>query len=244
VTLLLWCLLMYLGSRTAADGFPQRFERDIGAALSVVGALSLGLILKSFWLAWQRTRLTPVAAGSLAVAVPAVLVLGVQVVRGTTAETHSARLLSAPVVAAGDWLRRHNSGGTIVSTGMNDGITERSVLALGGYPGLQWYTSASLAHPRSLPTAGLKPLIDAREVLEHPGSCLAARAIATEDVRYVVLYRGASADFDLASFRADRAGYRKVFANPSVIIYAPQSRARGARSGGQDSMGSAGCVAY
>jgi hypothetical protein len=247
VTLLLWCLLMYLGSRTAADGFPQRFERDIGAPLSVVGALSLGLILKSFWLAWQRTRLTPVAAGSLAVAVPAVLVLGVQAVRGANAETHSARLLSAPVVAAGDWLRRHNSGGTIVSTSMNDGITERSVLALGGYPGLQWYTSASLAHPRSLPPAGLKPLIDAREVLEHPGSCRAARAIATEDVRYVVLYRGDSADFDLASFRANRAMYRKVFANPSVIIYAPRprpARAGGARSGGQDSMASAGCMAY
>jgi hypothetical protein len=82
---------------------------------------------------------------------------------------------------------------------------------------------------------------------EHPGSCLAARAIATEDVRYVVLYRGDSADFDLASFRADWAAYRKVFANPSVIIYAPRSRparASGARSGGQDSMASAGCMAY
>ncbi len=43
VTMILWCLMMYAGSRTAADGFPQRFERDLGAALSVVGALGAGV---------------------------------------------------------------------------------------------------------------------------------------------------------------------------------------------------------
>ncbi|HXZ73771.1 MAG TPA: hypothetical protein VEH31_23270, partial [Streptosporangiaceae bacterium] len=32
-TVLLWSVAMYVGSRTAADGFPQRFERDLGAPL-------------------------------------------------------------------------------------------------------------------------------------------------------------------------------------------------------------------
>lgn len=220
VTMILWCVLMYLGSRTAADGFPQRFERDIGAALSVVGALSLGVILRSAWQAWLRTRLAPVAVLSLSLAVLAALVIGVHTDREASAESHSARVLSAPVVAAGNWLRQHNSGGTIVSTSMNDGITERSVLALGGYTGLMWYDTDSLNHPRSLPAGGMKPLIDSQEVLVHPGSCLAAKAIASEDVRYVVLYRGDSQDFDLASFRADPVRYAEVFENRSVIIYA------------------------
>jgi hypothetical protein len=220
VTMILWCVLMYVGSRTAADGFPQRFERDLGAALSVVGALSLGVILKSVWLAWRRTRLAPVAVLSLSLAVLAALVIGVQTVRGVGNESRSARLLSAPVVAAGNWLRQHNSGGTIVSTGMNDGITERAVLALGGYAGLMWYDSAALSHPRSLPAGGMKPLLESHEVLLHPDSCLAAKALASEDVRYVVLYRGDSQDFDLASFRADRVRYLRVFQNRSVIIYA------------------------
>src|SRR5262249_57208573 len=35
VTVLLWCAAMYVGSRTAADGFPQRVERDLGAPLAV-----------------------------------------------------------------------------------------------------------------------------------------------------------------------------------------------------------------
>ncbi len=42
VTLIAWCLVMYAGSRTAADGFPQRFERDLGAPLSVTAALAAG----------------------------------------------------------------------------------------------------------------------------------------------------------------------------------------------------------
>lgn len=220
VTIILWCVLMYLGSRTAADGFPQRFERDLGAALSVAGALGLGVILRSVWLAWRRARLAPVAVLSLSLALLAVLVIGAQTVRGMSNESRSARLLSAPVVAAGNWLRQHNSGGTIVSTSMNDGITERAVLALGGYTGLMWYDSASLSHPRSLPAGGMKPLLESQEVLDHPGSCPAAKALASEDVRYVVLYRADSQDFDLASFRADWVRYPRVFENQAVIIFA------------------------
>ncbi len=126
------------------------------------------------------------------------------------------------MLAAGDWLMRHNSGGTIVSTPMNHGITERSVLALGDYTGLMYYAPGSFATARSLPPAGVRPLIDSQEVLEHPGSCTAAEAITREDVRFVVLYRKRGPDADLDGFRSDRARYREVFENPSVVIYAPQ----------------------
>jgi len=220
VTMILWCVLMYLGSRTAADGFPQRFQRDIGAVLSVVGALGLGVILTSVWQGWLRNRRAPVAVLALSLAVLAALVLGVQAGREAGTESSSARLLSPPVVAAGNWLQQHNSGGTIVSTGMNDGITERAVLALGGYSGLMWYDSGALGHPRSLPAGGMQPLLDSEEVLNHPASCRAARAITSDDVRYVVLYRGDGEDFDRGAFRADRARYLEVFQNRSVIIYA------------------------
>jgi hypothetical protein len=95
-------------------------------------------------------------------------------------------LLSAPVLAAGAWLRDHNSGGTIVATPMNHGITERSVLALGDYTGLMYYSpGVSFTKARSLPPAGVRPLIDSQEILEHPASCAAQQAIAREDVRFV-----------------------------------------------------------
>ena len=228
VTVAAWCLVMYAGSRTAADGFPQRFERDLGAVLSVVAALGLGVLLKTAWLAWQTSRqgqVVPVAVLSLALAVPVVLAIGVPSAREARTESRPARLLSAPVVAAGAWLREHNSGGTIVATPMNHGITERSVLALGDYTGLMYYApGVSFTKARSLPPAGVRPLIDSQEVLEHPASCAADQAIAREDVRFVVLFRktGQDPDADLAGFQADPSRYRPVFENQSVIIYAPQ----------------------
>ena len=222
VTLILWTLMMYAGSRIAADGFPQRFERDVGAALSVVGALAAGVLLKSAWLAWRRNAGAPVALLSLSLAVPAVLAIGVVSIRQEATESRPARLPSPSVLAAGNWLRQHNSGGTIVSTVMNDGITERAVLAMGDYTGLMYY-GARIKDPRSLPPAGIRPLIESQEVLEHPGSCAAAQAIAREDVRFVVLYRKPGREANLASFRANPSRYRRVFENRSVIIYAPQA---------------------
>lgn len=223
-TMVGWCVLMYLGSRIAADGFPLRFERDLGAGLSVTGGLAAGVIARSVWLAWQRARLTPAAITSLALAIPAILVVGVQTMKGVRWESRPAHLLAPPVVAAGTWLGRHNTGGTIVSTGMNLGITERSVLAMGGYPGLMYYGTGRTLSPRSLPPAGRQPLRDSQEVLEHPESCAAAQDIASDEVRYVVLYREARQDFDLQGFQADQARYHMVFENRSVIIYAAAPR--------------------
>jgi hypothetical protein len=222
VTILLWCVLIYLGSRTSADGFPQRFERDLGAGLSVAAALGFGLIVKSFWLAWHRARLGTRAMFSLAAFVPAVLAAGTQALTEAATEAQNALLPNPSVVAAGNWLWQHNTGGNIVSTYLNQGITERSMLALSGYPGLMYYGMGSHEHARSLPPAGTKPLLDSQEVLEHPATCSAARAIASEDVRYIVLYLGDQHDYDLASFQGNPARYHQVFTDRLVIIYAPR----------------------
>jgi hypothetical protein len=193
--------------------------------LSVVAALGAGVLVKTAWLAWRRAAVVPAAALSLALAVPAVLAIALPSARQARTESRPARLLSPPVLAAGTWLRQHNSGGTIVSTPMNHGITERSVLALGGYTGLMYYAPGSYANARSLPPAGVTPLIDSQEVLEHPDSCAAAEAISREDVRFVVLYRTPGRDADMEGFRADPGRYHPVFENHSVIIYAPEARA-------------------
>jgi hypothetical protein len=221
VTLVLWFGLMYAGSRTAADGFPQRFERDLGGPLSVLGGLGAGLILQSLarWRAPRRTVAVLAAVAACAV----VAIAGVQAIRATVAESHPVHtgILDPQVAAAGAWLGEHNTGGTVISTpAMNTGITNRAVLAMGGYTGLQSYSPFRIAHPRSLPTAGRGPLLDSHEVLTQPASCRSASIFASQDVRYVVLYRFGHAA-DLAGFRADPARYRRVFENPSVVIYAP-----------------------
>ena len=56
--------------------------------------------------------------------------------------------------------------------------------------------------------------------MTQPASCRSASIFTSQDVRYVVLYRFGHAA-DLAGFRTDPARYRRVFENPSVVIYAP-----------------------
>jgi hypothetical protein len=219
-TVVAWCVVMYMGSRTSLDGFPQRFERDLGAPLSVTGAFGIGLVVRSLPVRGAAARTGAALAATTAGILAAVMLLA-QAFHAVNASDRSAgELLSHRVAAAGQWLAAHNTGGTIISTpNMNPGITNRAVLALGGYTGLQSYSPFRIAHPRSLPTAGKTPLLDSQEVLLHPQSCQSANILVRQDVRYVVLYRAGSGA-DLPGFAADPAHYRQVFQNPSVIIYA------------------------
>jgi len=222
-----WCVLMYLGSRTSLDGFPQRFERDLGAPLSVVAAFGVGLLVRSLPLRGAVTRTAPALAATIAGIVAAVLLLAQGVHAVQASDRSAGQLLSHRVAAAGQWLARHNTGGTIITTPyMNPGISNRAMLALGGYTGLQAYTPYRIAHPRSLPTAGKAPLLDSQEVLLHPQSCQSANILARQDVRYVVLYKAGSgtgpqgSTADLPGFAADPAHYQQAFQNPAVIVYA------------------------
>jgi hypothetical protein len=220
LTVLVWCVIMYLGSRTAADGFPQRFERDLGAPLSVTAAFGIGLIVRSL----TARRLSSQSLWAMAAATTAVLA-GVMLLWQTGhavagSDRSAGQIVTHPVAAAGKWLGRHNTGGNIISTpNMNPGVTNRGVLALGGYTGLQSYQPYRIAHPRSLPTAGKTPLLDSQEVLQHPQSCQSGNILVNQDVRYIVLYKFHSGA-DLAGFSADPSRYQPAFDNRSVIIYA------------------------
>jgi uncharacterized membrane protein YhdT len=220
VTVVAWCVVMYLGSRTSLDGFPQRFERDLGAPLSVMAAFGIGLIVRSLPIRGAASRTAPALAAAIAGILAAVMLLA-QTGHAVNASDRSAgELLTHRVAAAGQWLARHNTGGTIISTPyLNPGVANRAVLAMGGYTGLQSYSPFRIAHPRSLPTAGKTPLLDSQEVLLHPQSCQSANILVHQDVRYVVLYRVGNGA-DLPAFAADPAHYQQVFENPSVIIYA------------------------
>lgn len=220
-TILAWCALMYVGSRTSLDGFPDRFERHLGAPLSITAAFGAGLILRSLL---QATRTAVIATATAAVSVVTLLAV-VTVSDNLLTETRTrGHHLIAPVVAAGQWLRQHNTGGTIISSPwVGPSVPNRALLALGGYTGLISNSRARTEHPRQLPTAGRQPLIDSYQVMNHPASCQSARALSRDDVRYVVVFKpgqGAA----LAVFNADRALYHRVFENPKVIIYLPQRR--------------------
>jgi hypothetical protein len=220
LTVLGWCVIMYLGSRTAADGFPQRFERDLGAPLAVTAAFGIGLIVRSV----TAKRLSSQNILGIVAATAAVLA-GVMVLWQTGhavagSDKSAGVIVTRPVAAAGRWLAAHNTGGNIISTpSMNPAVTNRGVLALGGYTGLQSYQAKRIAHPRSLPTAGKTPLLDSQEVLAHPQSCQSANILVNQDVRYIVLYKFHNMA-DLAGFSADPSRYQRAFDNASVIIYA------------------------
>lgn len=220
ITMLIWCALMYAGSRTALDGFPQRFERDLGAPLAVTGALGAGLAVRTLAASYIRKRAMLETGAIVAVGATAAMVL-VQAAVDLQASTHRWHVLTRQLAVAGEWLARHNTGGNIISPPrMSPGTSGRTVLALGGYTGLQSYSAKRTYHPRSLPTAGRQPLLDSRHVLLHPADCSSAEILVRDDVRYVVLYKIGS-EADLAGFRADRERYRPVFENASVIIYQP-----------------------
>ena len=52
LTLLVWTLLLFVGSLTSYSGFPDRFERDLGVPLALLAALALVTL-------WVRLSLGP-----------------------------------------------------------------------------------------------------------------------------------------------------------------------------------------
>src|SRR5918995_5054116 len=77
LTMLLWTLLLFVGSRTPLSGFPDRFERDLGIPLAVFAALALVTVSRSVW---QRRQAVLLAAASAAVLLAGILV-GAQAVQ-------------------------------------------------------------------------------------------------------------------------------------------------------------------
>ncbi|MCA1718208.1 MAG: hypothetical protein LC781_15760, partial [Actinobacteria bacterium] len=136
LTLLLWALLLFAGSRTTMSSFPDRFERDLSLPLAILAALAFVAVLRS-----------PAARAPVMIfaAFLAVTVVGVQAVQNLEEGAGPAqRRIDRPpppeVVAVGQWLREHNEGGNILSTPSVGPVSTRGVLAMGGYSGMQTYS--------------------------------------------------------------------------------------------------------
>jgi hypothetical protein len=221
LTVLLWALLLFVGSRSPLSGFPDRFERDLGIPLAVLAALALVTVLRSLRSRGQMA----LAAASLAVLLASVLV-GAQAAQNLEqAAGPSPRLKDRPpppaVAAAGGWLEKHNDGGGIVATPYLAYVPSRGMLAMGGYTGMQSYDAARIRRGRDLPPFGAGPLWDALWVLTHPEGERTRRIMEENDVRYLVFHKRYPT-IDWRNFERRKDSYRAVFENEGVVIFEPR----------------------
>lgn len=218
LTLLLWGVLLFAGSRTAYSGFPERFERDLGMPLALLAALASVMIFRA-----PRGRGFAVTILAVTAALVVTLLVGIQGWRNmeqAAAPTDQA-LLTPGLEAAGTWLRENNDGGNIITPAYLDRLPNRAALALGGYTGLQSFAEKRIKLPRSLPPAGRQSLVDALWVLEHPDGGRTRRIIEEYDVRYVMVDKGNPA-VDWRAFEARSDLYRVAFENEAAIVFEPR----------------------
>jgi hypothetical protein len=223
ITLVLWAVLLFVGSRTSLSGFPQRFERDLGIPLAVLAAFAFVAILRP---ARLRDPTKPLAASL--VAAMAVAVVGLQAAENLgDADNASMNVISREAVIAGEWLEEHNTGGNIVVTPyLNDHVPGSAMLAMGGYTGLRSYSQERLRSPRALPPSGKEPLLAANRVTRHPVGDRTKSVLERYDVRYVVLFK----KYPGVSWRAfDKApnAYENQFENGTIIILSPRETPSG-----------------
>jgi hypothetical protein len=224
ITLFLWLILLFVGSRTALSGFPERFERDIGVPLALFAAFAVVSILRSV----AESPPGFLRPARIVAATLMVLLVGLQVGQNfgdATTQTHKS-VMTPQLAAAGEWLGKHNTGGNIVSPPYLDNITNRAILAMGDYTGLQSFTQNRIRLARAVPPSGDKPLWDAQWVLHHPENRNRTRQVLKEyDIRYIVL----SKDYPGIRWRLFRNRpdlYQTVFDNKDVIILAPLKAAK------------------
>ncbi len=213
LTLLLWAVLLFVGSRTTMSSFPDRFERDLSVPLAVLAALALVTVLRS-----------PVSWMMVLTALLAVTVVGAQAARNLEEGFGPAqRWIDRPpppkAVAAGEWLKEHNEGGNILSTPSVGPVSARGMLAMGGYSGMQTYSAQRIRRARDLPPSGAGPLWDALWALKHPEGERTSEILSENDVRYVVLGKRRSDDIRWRSFRDRKGLYRMVYENENVVIF-------------------------
>jgi hypothetical protein len=227
LTLVLWAVLLFVGSRTSLSGFPQRFERDLGIPLAALAAFALVAILRP---ARLRDPTKPLATSLVAalVATLAVAVVGLQAAENLgDADNASMNVISREAVIAGEWLEEHNTGGNIVVTPyLNDHVPGSAMLAMGGYTGLRSYSQERLRSPRALPPSGKEPLLAANRVTRHPVGDRTESVLERYDVRYVVLFK----KYPGVSWRAfDKApnAYENQFENGTIIILSPRETPSG-----------------
>jgi hypothetical protein len=227
ITLVLWAVLLFVGSRTSLSGFPQRFERDLGIPLAVLAAFALVAILR---LAQLRDPTKPLAASLVAAltAFLAVAVVGLQAAENLgDADNASTNVISREAALAGEWLGEHDTGGNIVVTPyLNDHVPGSAMLAMGGYTGLRSYSQERLRSPRALPPSGKEPLLAANWVTGHPVGERTASLLDRYEVRYVVLFKRYPG-VPWRAFEKAPDAYENEFENGAMIILSPRETPSG-----------------
>lgn len=220
LTVLLWALLLFAGSRMPLTGFPQRFGRDVGVPVAILAAVALVAILRS--LGPRRPAVVFAASAVVLLAGSSVAFRTVQSL--ADAAGPSVQLTSTPrIAAAGDWLREHNDGGNIMVSPHANQVPSRMMLAMGGYSALQSFEPWQIATPRDLPPTGPEPLRDVLWVMRHPDGDLTRRILERHDVRYIVLYKNMPDRPTLDYWRLFEArpdAYPVAFENDDVLIVA------------------------
>lgn len=219
--LLAWCVTFFVASRTSLSGFPVRFTRDLAIPLAIAAAFALVTLLRSF----RGSRSALVLAGSV---VSVVLVLGVQqgLARGSAPAINV--FLTPAMAEAGEWLRAHNEGGSIIVSPHQNQVSGNAMLAMGEYSELPAYAPWQLGVRRQIPPRDHQAVRDGLSVLRRPGSRVAREEILERyDVRYVVIYKRLRA----GSFWEGRnpvkwepflrwpRWYERAFENSDVIIF-------------------------
>ncbi len=218
IILILWPVIIFLGSRLSMTGFPQRFGRDLGVPLALLGAFAFIAIIRSL----GPRRAVAVFAASLSVLASATIV-GLQELQSLeSASRPSVQMTMTPGIAgAGEWLEKHNTGGNIMVSPHANQVPSRMMLAMGHYPGLQSFAEYQVEHPRDLPPTGKQPLKDVLWVMDNPEGGRTLHLLQKYDVRYVVLYKNMPDRATLDYWRLfDRRPdlYRTAFENGDVLI--------------------------
>ena len=220
ITVLLWALLLFVGSRTPLTGFPQRFGRDVGVPMAILAAVALVTILRS--LGPRRPVVVFAASAVVLLAGSSVAYRAVQSL-GDAAEPSVQLTITPQIAAAGDWLREHNDGGNVMVSPHANQVPSRMMLAMGGYSALQSFEPWQIANPRDLPPTGQQPPRDVLWAMQHPKGDLTNRLLERHEVEYIVLYKSMPDRPTIDYWRLFRASpdvYRVAFENDDVLIVA------------------------
>jgi hypothetical protein len=227
LTLILWALLLFVGSRSPLTGFPQRFGRDLCVPLAILAAVAFVAVLRS--LSGSHKQAAAVFVASLAVLMAGTLV-GVRTASSLQiASGPSVQMTMTPEIdAAGEWLKENNEGGNIMVSPQINQVPSRMMLAMGGYSALQSFEPVQINNPRDLPPTGPEPLKDVLWVMYHPEGERTEALLEKHDVRYVVLYKDMPDRLTMdywKGFKARPDLYRTVFENEDVLIVARRETA-------------------
>ena len=220
ITVLLWALLLFVGSRTPLTGFPQRFGRDVGVPMAILAAVALVTILRS--LGPRRPVVVFAASAVVLLAGSSVAYRAVQSL-GDAAEPSVQLTITPQIAAAGDWLREHNDGGNLMVSPHANQVPSRMMLAMGGYSALQSFEPWQIANPRDLPPTGQQPPRDVLWAIQHPKGDLTNRLLERHEVEYIVLYKSMPDRPTIDYWRLFRTSpdvYRVAFENDDVLIVA------------------------